>query len=433
MATASIIVGSLLIMLMTGLPVAFALIGLSSLLLLVYLGPTALFMVVSASFKQARTEVFIAIPLFVLMASILQTSGIATSLYNTMRMWTGRLKGGLAIATTIISALLAAMSGIGATATVAMGLIALPEMLDKKYNKNLVVGCIAAGGALGPLIPPSNLMIIVGGYASISVGKLFLGGLVPGLMCALIYSIYIWVRCTMNPELGPALPEEEKLSFREKIKAAPVVIPPIGLIILVLGGIYGGIFTPTEAAGFGAIGAMIIAALYRKLTIPNLFEGLKISFKVTSMIMWLVIGGGCYSSLITCTGTAGLVSSFLANMPFGTMGVILVMLIITLIMGMFIDPVAITMICVPVFMPVIKMLGIDPLWFMLLFSMATVIGYITPPFGLNIFYMKGVVQSDITLVDIYKGVIPFCILQTGVLVLCIIFPSLLTWLPSLMN
>ncbi len=433
MVTASIIVGSLLILLMTGLPVAFALIGLSSLLLLIYLGPTALFIVVSASFKQARTEVFIAIPLFVLMASILQTSGIATALYNTMRMWTGRLKGGLAIATTIISALLAAMSGIGATATVAMGLIALPEMLDKKYNKNMVVGCIAAGGALGPLIPPSNLMIIVGGYASISVGKLFMGGLVPGLICALVYSIYIWVRCTMHPEDGPALPEEEIISFREKLKATPVVIPPMGLIILVLGGIYGGIFTPTEAAGFGAIGAMIIAALYRKLTIPNLFDGLRISFKVTAMIMWLVIGGGCYSSLITCTGTAGLVSNFLASMPFGTMGVTLVMLIITLIMGMFIDPVAITMICVPVFLPVIKMLGIDPLWFMLLFSMATVIGYITPPFGLNIFYMKGVTPSDITLMDIYKGVIPFCILQIGVLVLCIIFPSLLTWLPNFMN
>ncbi|MBW2562335.1 MAG: TRAP transporter large permease subunit, partial [Deltaproteobacteria bacterium] len=360
-------------------------------------------------------------------------SGIATALYTTMRMWTGRLKGGLAIATTIISALLAAMSGIGATATVTMGLIALPEMMSKKYNKNIVTGCITAGGALGPLIPPSNLMIIVGGYASLSVGKLFMGGLVPGLICALIYSIYIWARCTLNPEYGPALPEEEMLTFKEKLKATPVVIPPIGLILLVLGGIYGGIFTPTEAAGFGAIGAMIIAAAYRQLTIPNLFEGLKLSFKVTAMIMWLVIGGGCYSTLITCTGTASLVSTFLANIPFGVMGVVLVMLLITLIMGMFIDPVAITMICVPVFMPVLKLLGIDPLWFMLLFSMATVIGYITPPFGLNIFYMKGVTPDNITLMDIYKGVIPFCILQIGVLVLCIIFPSLLTWLPGFMD
>ncbi|HPJ95215.1 MAG TPA: TRAP transporter large permease subunit [Deltaproteobacteria bacterium] len=433
MITALIIVGSLLILLMTGLPVAFALVGLSSLLLLYFLGPNALFMVVSASFKQARTEVFIAIPLFVLMASILQFSGIAKTLYTTMRMWTGRLKGGLAIATTIISAILAALSGIGATATVAMGLIALPEMLEKKYNKNMVAGCITAGGALGPLIPPSNLMIIVGGYASLSVGKLFMGGVVPGIICTFFYSLYIWMRCKAHPEDGPPLPEEEIATTWEKIKAIPPVLMPIMLIFLVLGGIYGGIFTPTEAAGFGAIGAMIIAAINRQLSIRNLYEGLKLSFKVTSMIMWLVIGGGCYSTLITCTGTAGLVSSFLAGIPFGVYGVIIVMLTITLIMGMFIDPVAITMICVPVFLPVLHTLGIDPLWFMLMFSLATVIGYITPPFGLNIFYMKGVVPDNVTLSDIYKGVIPFALIKIAVLFLCLLFPPILTWLPGLIK
>jgi tripartite ATP-independent transporter DctM subunit len=433
MITALIIVGSLLVLLMTGLPVAFALIGLSCMMLYIYLGPTALLMVVSSSFKQSRTEVFIAIPLFVLMASVLQFSGIATTLYNTMRMWLGGLKGGLAIATTVISAILAALSGIGATATVTMGLIALPEMIQKKYNKNIVVGCITAGGALGPLIPPSNLLIIVGGYASLSVGKLFMGGIVPGIICTFLYSLYIWVRCKKNPELGPALPVEERATTFEKVKAIPKVIMPIGLIFLVLGGIYGGIFTPTEAAGFGAIGAMIIAAINRQLSTRNLYQGLKLSFKVTGMIMWLVIGGGCYSTLVTCTGTAGLVSSFLAGIPFGVTGVILVMLAITLVMGMFIDPVAITMICVPVFLPVLYALNIDPLWFMLLFSLATVIGYITPPFGLNIFYMKGVVPDDIHLSDIYRGVIPFCILKIAVLILCIAFPFLLTWLPSLLN
>jgi tripartite ATP-independent transporter DctM subunit len=433
MITALIIVGSLLVLLMTGLPVAFALIGLSCLMLYIYLGPTALLMVVSSSFKQSRTEVFIAIPLFVLMASVLQFSGIATTLYNTMRMWLGGLKGGLAIATTVISAILAALSGIGATATVTMGLIALPEMIQKKYDKNIVVGCITAGGALGPLIPPSNLLIIVGGYASLSVGKLFMGGIVPGILCTFLYSLYIWARCKKNPELGPALPEEERATTFEKIKAIPRVIMPIGLIFLVLGGIYGGVFTPTEAAGFGAIGAMIIAAINRQLSTRNLYQGLKLSFKVTGMIMWLVIGGGCYSTLVTCTGTAGLVSNFLAGIPFGVTGVIIVMLAITLVMGMFIDPVAITMICVPVFLPVLYALNIDPLWFMLLFSLATVIGYITPPFGLNIFYMKGVVPDDIHLSDIYRGVIPFCILKIAVLVLCIAFPFLLTWLPSLLN
>lgn len=433
MITASIIVGSLLIVLMTGMPVAFALIGLSVILLWVLLGPMALFMVVSASFNQARTEVFIAIPLFVLMASVLQFSGIATTMYNTMRMWTGRLQGGLAIATIIISAILGALSGIGATATVAMGLIALPEMMNKKYNKHLVLGSITAGGALGPLIPPSNLMIIVGGYASLSVGKLFMGGVVPGILCTVFYSIYIWLRCKANPEDGPPLPKEEVATTAEKIKALREVFLPILLILLVLGGIYGGIFTPTEAAGFGAIGAIIIAAIYRQLTFSNLYSGLKISFKVTSMIMWLVIGGGCYSTLVTTTGTAGAVSGFLTNIPFGAQGAITVMLVIVLVMGMFIDPVAITMICVPVFLPVLKALSIDPLWFMLLFTLATCIGYITPPFGLNIFYMKGVAPHGVSLGDIYKGVIPFCWVKIAVLFLCVFFPALLTWLPSLMD
>ena len=433
MITALLIIGSLLIVLMTGMPVAFALIGISAVLLWYFLGSTALFMIVSASFKQARTEVFIAIPLFVFMASVLQFSGIATTMYNTMRMWTGRLKGGLAIATVIISAVLAALSGIGATATVAMGLIALPEMIGKKYNKHLVVGSITAGGALGPLIPPSNLLIIVGGYASLSVGKLFMGGIIPGLLCTMLYSLYIGVQCTRHPEYGPALPPEELATPMEKIRAIPKVILPILLIVTVLGGIYGGIFTPTEAAGFGAVGSLIIAGVSRKLTFGNLYDGLKLSFKVTGMIMWLVIGGGCYSTLVTTTGTATLISEFLTNIPFGATGVISVMLGITLVLGMFIDPVAITMICVPVFLPVLTALSIDPLWFMLLFSLATCIGYITPPFGLNIFYMKGVVPGYINLFDIYRGVIPFCIIKILVLILCIVFPGLLTWLPGLMD
>jgi len=260
-----------------------------------------------------------------------------------------------------------------------------------------------------------------------------MGGIIPGILCTVFYSLYIAIRCTLKPELGPPLPKEELYSTVEKLKAIPKVFLPILLIALVLGGIYAGIFTPTEAAGFGAIGALIIATIHRKLNFENLYTGLKLSFKVTSMIMWLVIGGGCYSTLVTTTGTANLVSEFLSAMPFGATGVISVMLTITLIMGMFIDPVAITMICVPVFLPVIKSFGIDPLWFMLLFSLATCIGYITPPFGLNIFYMKGVVDKNISLIDIYKGVFPFCVIKALVLLLCMAFPFLLTWLPSLMD
>ncbi len=430
---AVIIIGSLLLLLLTGLPVAFALTGLSALLLFIFLGPTALYMVVGAAFKQIGTEVFLAIPLFVLMAAVLQFSGIAGSLYRTMHMWMGSLRGGLAIGTIFICTIIDALSGIGATATSTMGLIALPEMRKRGYNKNMIVGAITVGGALGPLIPPSVLMIIVGGYAQLSVGKLFMGGVFPGLLISLGYCLYIGIRCALRPQDGPAMEKEDQGTTLEKIKNLRFVIMPLGLIAFIMGGIYAGAFTPTEAAGFGALGAMLISILYGKFTIPNIMGALQLSLRVSCMIMWLVIGGGCYSTLVTVTGTGGLVLNILGSLPFGATGIILVMLSIALIMGMFIDPVAISMICIPIFIPVLSALGIDPLWFMLLFIIAVVIGYITPPFGLNIFYMKGVAPDDVTIMDIYRGTYPFAIIKIICLGLCIIFPWILTYLPSLIR
>jgi tripartite ATP-independent transporter DctM subunit len=314
-----------------------------------------------------------------------------------------------------------------------MGLIALPEMRKRGYNKSLVVGAITVGGALGPLIPPSVLMIIVGGYAQISVGKLFMGGIFPGLLIALGYCIYIGIRCAFRPQDGPAMKKEEQGTTLEKIKNLRHVIMPLGLIAFILGGIYSGIFTPTEAAGFGALGAILVAIFYGKATIPNIMGALQLSLRVSCMIMWLVIGGGCYSTLVTVTGTGNLVLNILGSLPFGATGIILVMLIIALVMGMFIDPVAISMICIPIFIPVLGAFGIDPLWFMLLFVIAVVIGYITPPFGLNIFYMKGVAPDDVTIMDIYRGTLPFTIIKIICLGLCIIFPWILTYLPSLIR
>ena len=430
---AVIIIGSLLLLLLTGLPVAFALTGLSALLLFIFLGPTALYMVVGAAFKQIGTEVFLAIPLFVLMAAVLQFSGIAGSLYRTMHMWMGPLRGGLAIGTIFICTIIDALSGIGATATSTMGLIALPEMRKRGYNKNMIVGAITVGGALGPLIPPSVLMIIVGGYAQLSVGKLFMGGVFPGLLISLGYCLYIGIRCALRPQDGPAMEKEDQGTTLEKIKNLRFVVMPLGMIAFIMGGIYAGAFTPTEAAGFGALGAMLISILYGKFTIPNIMGALQLSLRVSCMIMWLVIGGGCYSTLVTVTGTGGLVLNILGSLPFGATGIILVMLSIALIMGMFIDPVAISMICIPIFIPVLSALGIDPLWFMLLFIIAVVIGYITPPFGLNIFYMKGVAPDDVTIMDIYRGTFPFTIIKIICLGLFIIFPWILTYLPSLIR
>jgi len=429
---ASIIVFSLLAFIFTGVPVAFVLTGVSTVLILIFIGPSGLYMIIGSVFSQISTEVFIAIPLFVLMAVVFQFSGIASQLYKAMHMWMGSLRGGLAIGTVIITTIIAALSGIGATGTITMGLIALPEMSDRGYNKNMAMGAIAAGGALGGIIPPSVLMIVVGGYAQLSVGKLFLGGVLPGFLIALGYCLYIAIRCTLHPEDGPTLSKKEQGTFKEKLKVLVYVVLPLCMIVFLMGGIYTGAFTPTEAAGFGALGAIVIAAAQKKLTTSNIKEAIRSSTRVSCMIMWLLIGGGCYSTLITITGTGTLVSGILANLPFGTTGVIVAMLIITLVLGMFIDCIAISMICIPIFVPVLKIFSIDPLWFMLMFVIAAVAGFITPPFGVNLFYMKGIAPEDVTMVDIYKGTTPFVLIKVVCLFLCLFFPAILTFLPNLM-
>lgn len=429
----TIIISSVLLLLFTGLPVAFSLTGISAILLFLFEGPSSMFMLSAATFKQVQTEVYIAIPLFVLMAAILQYSGIAESLYRVMHMWMGSLRGGLAIGTILISTLIGALSGIGATATTTLGMIALPEMRNRGYNKHMAVGAITVGGALGQIIPPSVLMIIVGGYAQLSVGKLFMGGVFSGLLIALGYSLYIAIRCHLRPQDGPSMPKEEQGSIQDKIIELRYIILPVALIVFIMYVIYSGICTPTEAAGFGALGSFLIGLLYRQLTTGKIFDSLQLSLKVVCMIMWLLIGGGCFSTLVTLSGTGDLVLNVISNLPFGPMGLVVVMLCISLIMGMFIDPVAICMICVPIFMPVVKVIGVDPLWFVLLFVISVVIGYITPPFGVNIFYMKGIAPPDVTLMDIYKGTMPYALIKIFCLILCIIFPAILTFLPSLIK
>lgn len=426
-------VGSLLLVLLTGIPVAFGLTGLSALLLTIFYGPKQLYMVVAAVINQLGVEVFLAIPMFVFMAVVLQFSGIASSIYQAMYQMMGGLRGGLAMSTVGATAIIAAMSGIGATGTVAMGLIALPEMLKRGYNRHLAIGCITAGGALGPIIPPSTLMIIVGGYAQLSVGKLFMGGVVPGLIITLGYWIYIWLRCQFRIKDGPPLPSEEQVSFKEKILSLRHMFMPFALIFVVLGVIYAGVCTPTEAAGIGASGALIIALINGKLNWDSLKDSSQQSMKVSCMVMWLVIGGSCYSSLINVTGLGHLVTNLLSNMTIGAYGLLAIILLIVLIMGMFIDPVAISMICIPIFLPAIKAVGLDPLWVMLLFIFAVTIGYITPPFGLNLFYTKGIVPKDVSMMDIYKGVLPFVYVKIACLILFVLFPSVSLWLPSLIK
>ncbi len=431
-AVTGLIIGSLFVALLTGLPVAFVLFGLSAVFVFIFLGPTVAYTGAMVFFRTMTTDVYIAIPLFTFMAFVLAFSGIAASLYDTMYRWFGGLRGGLAMGTVAICTVLAATTGLGATGVVTMGVIALPEMLKRGYNKDMAVGCIPFGGALGPLIPPSVLMVILGGFTSLSVGKLFMGGVFPGLLMSALAILYIGIKCYRNPAAGPALPPEERASWAEKFKSLRGVIAPIILILLVLGTIYTGVATPSEAGGVGAVGALICAVANRQLSWSKLSKSGLSTVQVTTMVFWLMIGGSFFSTLLTRTGTGTFIGTVLSGTPGGATGALVVMMIIGLILGCFIDGVSITMITIPVFMPVVYQFGLDPLWFILLFTINMVIGYVTPPFGMNLFYMKALVPKDITMADIFRSVLPYCVVMIITLALSIIFPQMLLWLPNAM-
>jgi len=429
--TIAVFIG-LLILLGTGLPVAFSLMGISVLFMLIFFGPEPLCLIATSAFSQMRMEIIIAIPLFVFMSIVLQVSGIGEGLYDAMYKWMGRVRGGLAIGTIIASTLIAAMTGLGGTGVIIMGLLALPEMLKRNYNKQLSLGTIVAGGALGPLIPPSAIMVLLGAYSNLSIGKMFIGGIVPGLIMSVIFIIYIAVKAYLNPQIAPALEVELRVTWKEKFLCLRHLILPIVLIIVVLGSLYSGMCTPTEAAGFGAFGALVCTAIHRRLNWDTLKQALSSSLSITVMAIWLLIGGSCYATFLGYAGVRDFIASALLGLPIGNMGIVVLMMVIALVLGMFIDSGAIVVICIPIFMPVIKMMGIDPLWFGINFTIALIVGYISPPFGMNLFYMKGIAPEGITMVDIYRGAVPFCLMMVIVLVICMIFPSITMWLPNKM-
>lgn len=416
-----------------GLPIVFCLFGTAMVFALILEGPNSLYMIFSTTFSTMTTEIFIAIPLFIFMAFLIQFSGIATALYDTMYKWFGPLRGGLAMGTVAICTLIAAMTGLGATGTVTMGVIALPEMLKRGYDKGFAVGCIPTGGALGPLIPPSVPMVVTAAFARLSVGKMFIGGIVPGLIIALLCCVYIGIKAYVNPRLAPALPQAELATWRQKFISLRGVTLPILLVIAVIGSIYTGAATPTEAAGIGAMGAIICAIIYRKLNWPNLKEAMLMTVKVNGMVLWLLAGGLCLGSLLGATGVSHWIIKALAGLPFAPVIIIAVMQLIVFVMGMFMDGASITVITIPLFMPVVESLGFNPLWFCLLFTINGISGYISPPFGMNLFYMKGIVPKDISMGLIYRSVIPYVLIIVIVMVLCFVFPGILLWLPDMMK
>ena len=429
---AIVMVLSFVTCLIAGIPIAISLIAVSLIFGLILIGPQALYMAGMAVVGTATVDIYLAIPLFVFMGVVLQFSGIVRDLYEVMYNWAGPLRGGLAIGTVGASTVLSAMVGTGSPGVVTMGLIALPEMLRRKYDRPLAMGTIVAGATLGPLIPPSILLIIIGGFANVSVGQLLIGGIIPGLIISALFSLYIGMACWRRPEMGPALPPADRASWRKKIVLLRGVILPILLIVGVLGGIYTGACTPTEASAVGAIGAMICAAVKGQLNLTNLKQATRTTVTVAVMVYFLLIGGTLYSQVLTGSGIGFYISDLLVGAAVTPTVGLIIMMVIPFIMGMFMDGAAITMICIPIFMPVVYSLGLHPIWFCMLFNINLLIGYLTPPFGINLFYMKGVAPSGVTMGELYRSVIPFIPVMIVGLVLCILFPEVVLLLPRLM-
>ncbi len=423
---------SIIFFLALGIPLVFVLGGVAVIFTYFFLGPEMLYFSASIAFGIMDNFILISIPLFVFMGVVLQHSGIAEKLYEMIQKWIGGVPGGLAMGTVVICTIFAAMAGISAAATVTMGTIALPSMFKHHYHKDLAVGSISAGGALGILIPPSVLMIIYGLFADESIGKLFAGGVFPGLMMAMFFIVYIGIRAWMNPDLAPPVPREDRASWSEKMSSLRGVLLPIALVVVVLGSIFKGIATPTEAAAVGAMGSLVCALINGTLTWNVVKMACYFTLSLSCMIIWIIIGGSCLTSVYTAIGAVDLIKELVTMMPVSKYVVLIGLQSSLFLLGMVLDPGGIIMICTPVFVPLIKSLGFDPVWFGVLFIVNMEMAYLTPPFGFNLFYMKTIVPTDVSMMDIYRSVLPFVLLQLLCLILLILFPQIVLWLPNLL-
>jgi tripartite ATP-independent transporter DctM subunit len=426
--------GSLFFLLALGLPVAFACGSVGVIFTAILQGPAAVNLVSTRIFGLMTNYLLAAIPLFIFMACVLEKSGIIEDLYELVYQWFGALKGGVATATVMACTLLAAMVGVIGASEVTMGVIALPQMLKRGYDKFIACGSILAGGTLGILIPPSVMLIVYGLVDNSSIGRLYAGAVMPGLMLAGLFILYINVRCYINPSLGPPVPKEDRMSFGMRMKLLLRIVPAGILIFLVLGTIFTGIAAPTEAAGVGAAGAILVSALQGKLKWSGVVRAAEDTLKSSAMVMWTIFGANLFVALYVAVGGADFVQDSLLNSGLGRWGVLLLMQGILILLGAFLDWVGILMLTVPIFVPIIKQLGFDPVWFGVLFAVNLQVSFLSPPFGYALFYLAGTVgpKLGVSTHEIWWSALPFIVLQVVGLGLCMAFPDIILWLPKLL-
>ena len=421
--------GGLILLLALGVPVAFAIGGISVGFTFLLWGSKGLYTVVTTTISKITDPVLITIPLFLLMGNFLLHSGISDRLFQALSYWLSGLRGNLAIVSVGVCVALAMCSGFG-PGILTLGLIAVPAMLKRRYDKSLALGSVMAGGVLGDIIPPSIIMIVFAYIARLSIGKLFFGGAIPGLICAGLYALYIAIRCYFRPQLAPKVAED--VSWKMRWASLREVIIPTLLVLMVLGSIFLGIATPTEAAGVGAIGAFLCCLIYRRFNWKMLMTSCLETMKISSMALWILVAATLFGVFYTSAGAQGLVMGLVEGLPVNPWLIIIGMQIVLLIFGMFMDDYAIIIICAPIFMPIAISLGFDPIWFAIVFILNMQVAYLTPPFGWALILMKGVAPPEITTGDIWRSVPPFVLIQLLVLVLVMLLPQLALWLPGKM-
>ncbi|GMG84585.1 TRAP transporter large permease subunit [Paralimibaculum aggregatum] len=428
-----LIVAGISILLAIGVPLAFATGAVAMVTTLLAYGPNGLTIVASRSYTLVSEFVLVAVPMFILMASILEQSGVARDLFRAMHLVAGRLKGGLGLQTLAVAVVLAAMTGIIGGEIVLLGLIALPQMLARGYDRKLAIGIVCAGGSLGTMIPPSIVLVIYGLTANVSIGDLFVASLVPGLLLAGLYAAYVLIRCHLDPAAGPpAGIEERQIPLAEKLRLARGLVLPVLVIVWVLGTIYAGIASVSEAAAMGVIGAAASAVMRGEMTWAMLRGALWRTMSTSGLLIWLTIGANALIGVYNLLGGAKFIQSSITGLELDPLGVILLMMLVLIVLGLFIDWIGIVLLTMPIFVPIVESLGYSAVWFGVLFCMNMQISYLSPPFGPACFYLKSVAPPEIELGEIFRAMWPFIALQAIGLILVLLNPGIALWLPSVL-
>ena len=427
--------GLMVVGLVLGQELAFVLGGAGVLIGAIAMGDSGITIAMTKIYDQMQSYSMVAIPMFVLMANFLTHSKVADGLFESVRYLFGPVKGGLGLAVILVSTVFAATTGIVGASVVTMGMLSLPILLRSGYKPSLACGMVCAGGSLGILIPPSIMLVSMGSYAEVSVGKIFFAAIIPGLSLSLGYIISIMIVPRIHPDWGPAMSEAElaEMPLKKRITGSLVnLIPPLILIFAVLGSIFGGIATPTEAAGVGALFALILAICYKQFSLKMLYESLIDTAKTTAMVFIILFGAAAFTGVFMSLDGDQIISNWVLGMGIGKWGAFAIMMVIVFILGMFIDWLGIVMIVFPIFLPIMDQFGFDRLWLVAITAVLLQTCFMTPPFGFALFYVKGILPDTVKIQEVYKGVIPFILIIIVVTVLCAVFPQLVTWLPTTM-